>query len=61
MNEENKFYCVKDGDGILRPMAGIWRVSKHFLEDTDNPAIKDYIKRHKEDRIVKVQLTEIIK
>jgi len=58
---ENKFYCVKDSDKVLRPMAGIWRVSKHFLEYTDNPEIMKYLKSNPEDSIVKVEITEIIK
>jgi len=58
---ENKFYCVKDSDGILRPMAGVWRTSKHILEEIDNPEIQQYLKRNPDDTIVKVEITEIIK
>lgn len=32
----NKYYCVKDEEGILRPRAGIWNfdeIGKHSSED----------------------------
>lgn len=53
--------CVKDEDGVLRPLAGLWPAGKMFeFYKTD---IDKYMKRGKKQglKIVEVKLEEIKK
>lgn len=51
---ENIFLCVKDEDGDLRPMAGIWRDDEY-----GNLSAEAYKKKNKNVTIAKVIISEV--
>lgn len=52
--DDNTFLVVKDEDGILRPMAGIWR-----NDTAGNHASAAYADRDSGVTIVEVELKEV--
>lgn len=56
MEEETKFYTIKDEYGIIRPRAGIWSYDKYGFESA-----KDFVlKKCNEDcEIIIVEINEI--
>lgn len=51
---KNIFIVVKDEEGDLRPMAGIWRDDEAGKVSSDY-----YLKKNPEIKLVKVELTEL--
>lgn len=51
---KNIFLVVKDEDGILRPMAGVWR-----SDESGKRSAEDYVKKNPEVTIVQVELIEL--
>ena len=51
--KNNKFICVKDEEGYLRPMAGIWNNDEY-----NKQSAKDFLKKNRWCEIVMVEIKE---